>query len=75
VTLAVGLFALGLVLGWAALFVRPVWWRGSLGQLGWAVALALVVALAPDPRVVAAGIAVGLAGHLTLLAAVRERRA
>ena len=73
-TIAVGLFSLGLVLGWAALFVRPVWWRGALGQLGWAAALALIVALSQEPVAAAGGIGTGLIAHLALLSALRERR-
>lgn len=74
-TIALGLFSIGLVLGWAALFVRAGWWRGTLGQLGWAAALALFVALSPQPGAAAVGVAGGLLAHAVLLARLAELRA
>lgn len=74
-TIAIGLFSLGTVLGWAALFVRAEDWRGVSARLGWLAALAVLVAFSPEPGAAAAGTASGLAGHLTLLSSLRERRA
>ncbi|MET0180961.1 MAG: hypothetical protein ABW194_10850 [Novosphingobium sp.] len=74
-TAAVGLFSLGLVLGWAALFVRATWWRGTAGRLGWLAVLVLFVALAPMPGAAAAGVASGLLAHLVLQLGLEERRA
>ncbi|MET0180056.1 MAG: hypothetical protein ABW194_06175 [Novosphingobium sp.] len=74
-TIALGLFCFGLVLGWAALFARAGWWRGALGRLGWLAVLALVVAIAPQPWAAAAGVASGLVAHLLLQLGLEERRA
>jgi hypothetical protein len=75
VTIAVGLFSLGLVLGWAALFVRAEGLGGALARTAWLAVLALLVALSPQPVAAAAGVASGLVAHLLLLSGLRERRA
>jgi hypothetical protein len=75
VTIAVGLFSLGLVLGWAALFARAEGLGGALARTVWLAVLALLVAFSPPPAAAAAGVASGLIAHLALLAGLRERRA
>jgi hypothetical protein len=74
VTIAMGLFSIGLVLGWAALFVRAEWWRGALARIGWLATLALFIALSAQPGAAAAGVAGGLAAHLVLQLGLEERR-
>ena len=68
--MAYGIFATGLVLGWAALFARPAW----RGLLVWAAVLAVLAAIAPAPLIAAAGIAGGALAHLILQMGLEGRR-
>jgi hypothetical protein len=74
VTVAAGTFAIGLVLGWAALFAAAGSWRGRLIRLGLALALVPWVALSPSPWLATAGLTAGALAHLLLLLGLREAR-
>jgi hypothetical protein len=75
VTVAYGLFALGLVLGWSTLFLRASSWRSRVAQLLWLAVLILLIAAAPAPLTIAWGVATGAIFHLLLQLGLEERRA
>jgi hypothetical protein len=75
VTVAYGLFAIGLVLGWSALFLMGGGLRVRLAQLSWLVLLALIAAFSPDPLAATLGASAGALAHLTLQLGLEGRRA
>lgn len=75
VAVAFGLFSIGLVLGWAALFKRGETPSARLVQLAWFAGLILLVAVAPDPRAAAAGAIGGFLAHFIFLSGLGERSA
>jgi hypothetical protein len=74
VTVAYGVFAIALVLGWAALFTGGASGLARLMQIGWAAGLVLFVLLAPDRGPAAAGVLAGGLAHLVWLLGLREQR-
>lgn len=64
--MAYGVFAIGLVIGWAALFARAGW--------PWAVPIALLLAFAPLPFTCATGLALGAAAHQIFRLGLEARR-
>ena len=72
---ACGLFALGLVLGWSALFLRGSTWLTRSVQFLWLAALVLLAAFSPDPISAAAGAATGALAHLMFQLGLEGRHA
>ena len=73
--MAYGSFSLGLVLGWAALFLAGSALPAVLVRLAWLLVLVVVVLLSPDAVFAAAGVGTGLSAHLIWLTWLKERRA
>lgn len=72
---AYGLFAMGLVLGWAALFLWAPTWQAISAQALWLGLIVALSMLSSDPWFAATGAAMGAVTHLLLQLGLEARHA